>query len=88
MEVRCPARWPRGNGTCHPGRLLMKIRLSGDRPTYVHPDNLIELYCDDCRRRMRREGRNVKRVVHRYDFVGSLIETLVVEEEDPGVTGA
>jgi hypothetical protein len=80
VEVRCPVGYPRADGTCHPGRLLMKIRQAGERPQYVHPDNLIELYCDDCTRALRRAGRRgVRRVLHRYDFVGELIETLIVE---------
>lgn len=79
VDVRCPAGWPRGDGSCHPGKILLKIRQSGEKPSYVHPDNLIELYCDDCTRRLRRSGRNVRRVLHRYDFIGTLIETLVVE---------
>lgn len=84
VDVRCPVGLQREDGTCHPGKLLLKINLSGERPTYVHPDNLIELYCEDCTRRLRRLRRDVKRVLHRYDFLGTLIETLVVETEHSG----
>jgi hypothetical protein len=67
------------DGSCHPGRLLLKIRRSGGRPAYVHPDNLIELYCEDCTRNLRKRRAAALRVLHRYDFSGALIETLVVE---------
>jgi len=79
VDVRCPVSMPRPDGTCHPGKLLLKIRTSGGRPAYVHPDNLIELYCEDCTRRLRKIRTGVLRVLHRYDFLGQLIETLVVE---------
>lgn len=80
IDVRCPAGPPRADGTCHPGKLLLRIRQSGGRPTYVHPDNLIELYCQECTFRLRKFRPGVLRVLHRYDFVGELIETLVVEQ--------
>lgn len=83
IDVRCPAGYPRGDGTCHPGKLLMKIRQQGERPTYVHPDNLIELYCDECTHRLRRVRPKVRRVLHRYDFLGILIESLVDEGDSP-----
>jgi hypothetical protein len=79
VDVRCPVGPRRDDGSCHPGKLLLKIRQSGERPTWVHPDNLIELYCEDCTRRLRKSGRPVRRVLHRYDFLGTLVETLVVE---------
>jgi len=81
VDVRCPVGLPREDDACHPGKLLLKLRLSGERPAYVHPDNLIELYCEDCTRRLRRFRPNVRRVLHRYDFIGTLIETLVVEND-------
>jgi hypothetical protein len=79
VDVRCPAGVPREDGTCKPGALLTKIILSGERPSYVHPDNLIELYCEDCTRRLRRYRPGVRRVLHRYNFLGELIESLVVD---------
>jgi hypothetical protein len=51
----------------------------GERPSYIHPDNLIEFSCYDCRRTMERQGRPVRRVLHRYALDGMLIETLTVE---------
>lgn len=79
LELRCPEPW----GRCRAGRLLAKLRLAGDRPSFVHPDNLIEMQCSDCVKRLRKEGRRVARVLHRFDFLGMPVETLVVEERKP-----
>jgi transposase len=79
IDVRCPVGYPRADGTCHPGKLLLKIRQSGGRPQYIHPDNLIELYCEECTYRLRRLRPRLRRVLHRYDFAGELIETLTVD---------
>jgi hypothetical protein len=76
VEVRCPVDQEHPDGTCHPGKLFLKLRLSGIHPTFVHPQNLIELSCSDCKRRLARQGVHVHRVLHRYDLSGSLIETL------------
>lgn len=65
---------------CDAGKLLANVLRSGERPQYVHPDNLIELSCDGCRARRRREGRRVARVLHRFNILGELIETLIIEE--------
>lgn len=65
VEVRCPVG---------PQRLLSKLRLSGEKPTYVE-GNLIEFACDDCKRNLRRRGQTVSRVLHRYNFLGELVET-------------
>lgn len=75
LELRCPEPW----GLCPAGRLLAKLRTAGRRPSFVHPDNLIELECPDCKVRMRRAGHPVRRVLHRYDFLGRLVETLIVD---------
>lgn len=76
VEIRCPVPQPLPGGGCKPGKLLMKLLVAGESPSFVHPDNLIELACEDCRKQLRRRGVNVKRVLHRYDLAGSLIETL------------
>jgi hypothetical protein len=56
------------------------MRQHGEQPSYVHPDNLIEFTCYDCRHEMeRRHSKRIKRVLHRYSMGGTLIETLVVE---------
>ena len=49
----------------NPSKLMFKI-VEG---------NLLEVACDDCKKRMRREGKQVKIVLHRYDVTGELIET-------------
>jgi hypothetical protein len=84
FELRCPSDLPGRDGECHPGRLLARLRNSGEQESYVHPDNLIELSCDDCRSRLRKAGRQVSRVLHRFNFIGELAETLVVSEPDSG----
>ncbi len=77
VEVRCPADYEDPvTGTCHPGKLFLLLRMSGEQPSYVHPDNLIELSCQYCKRRLVKDGRPVRRVLHRYDLAGNLIETL------------
>lgn len=71
LEFRCPlgAR-----------RLFARAIERGERPSYVHPDNLIEFSCYDCRHRLeQQQGRQVRRVLHRFDLAGTLVETLVVE---------
>lgn len=66
VEVRCPV---------DPRRMFSKLRLEGKKPTFVE-GNLIEFSCDNCKATLRRRGTPVKRVLHRYDFMGELIETL------------
>jgi hypothetical protein len=69
VELRCPVG---------PRKLFAKLRLAGvDVP--VTDDNLIEMACQDCRRRLRQESRDVQLVLHRFDIVGSLIETVIVD---------
>lgn len=64
---------------CSAGKLLAKVYQSGQQPQFVHPDNLIELACPDCKAQFRKQGRSVARVLHRYNILGELIETLVKE---------
>ena len=79
VEVRCPVSQWRG-GQCKPGRLLTKLYLSGGTPSFVHPDNLIELACPDCKYRARKAGLPVIQVLHRFDLAGNLVGTLTAEE--------
>jgi hypothetical protein len=81
VEVRlwCPVPKPLPHGGCRAGKLLAKLRLAGGRPSFVHPDNLIELRCDDCRQLAKAQGRPVKSVLHRFDMAGQLVETLIEE---------
>lgn len=76
VEVRCPVPIELPDGHSLPGRLLFKLRLSGQLPSYVQPDNLIELPCEECRAQLRRRGIRVRRVLHRFDLSGALVETL------------
>lgn len=76
IEIRCPATVPLPNGYCPPGKLLMKLLVLGEPPSFVRPDNLIELPCDDCRGRLRKRGVIVNRVLHRFDLAGRLVATL------------
>ena len=66
VEIRCPVG---------PQRMLAKILLEGGRPSYVE-GNLIEFSCDDCKKTLRNRGQRVFRVLHRYDVVGVLVETV------------
>ena len=81
VDVHCPGV-PRGDGRgCFPGRLLLRLRQRGEQPTMIQPNNLMELYCEDCTRAVRKAGRKVKRVLHRYDYGGFLVETLLVKDD-------
>ncbi|MFA7264854.1 MAG: hypothetical protein WC054_00840 [Candidatus Nanopelagicales bacterium] len=71
VELRCPTG---------PRKLFAKLRLAGQTAP-VTTDNLIELACQDCRRRMRSEGKDVALVLHRFDISGDLIESVVVDRD-------
>lgn len=74
VELRCPQP-VRKHGECHPGKLFG--RLHGEPPTFVHPENLIEFACLDCKRELVQKNQQVRRVLHRFDFAGNLVSTLV-----------
>lgn len=68
IEIRCPVG---------PRRLLSKLLVRGEHPD-ITPDNLIEFACSDCKQTLSRQGNSrVKRVLHRYDLAGVLVETVV-----------
>lgn len=69
-ELRCPVG---------PRRLFMKLKTEGVPPVFVD-GTLLEVSCSDCARALRKEGRNVVRVLHRYTFLGQLYETEVIED--------
>jgi hypothetical protein len=76
VDLHCPdGKYGTADGC---GKKLGSVYFTGDA-SYVHPDNLVELACQDCKVRMRREGRAVARVLHRFNLAGELVETLVVE---------
>lgn len=54
----------------------MKIRASGELPI-VGNDNLLELACRDCARNGRQFDPSVKRVLHRFNFAGELVESVI-----------
>jgi hypothetical protein len=62
----------------HPSRLLARMRLEGERPSYVQPENLVELWCRDCSLDYRREDPEVERVLHLFNFVGEFVRTEVL----------
>lgn len=81
VEIRCPQPVRTRNGECSPGHLFAILVCSGGQPSFVQPDNLMELACSNCRKALERdEGRQVHRVLHRYNLAGELVETLVDEE--------
>jgi hypothetical protein len=70
VELRCPVG--------DPGRLFAKVLLSEDQPR-VTSSNLLEVACQNCRRHLRGEGRtDVEFVLHRFDILGRLVETVIV----------
>lgn len=71
IDLRCPE---------NPGKLFARLIQSGEKPSYIQPDNLIEMACWYCRKQLEHQGRPVRRVLHRYDFSGTLIVTLVEDE--------
>ncbi len=68
VEIRCPSDLR---------RLFMKLRISGDTPKYVE-GNLLEIACSDCKRELRKQGIELSRVLHYFNFLGELVTTEVV----------
>lgn len=71
VEIRCP----------RPPRKLF-AKLVRDAQNSGSFSTLIEFACADCAKRLRREGQDVFRVLHRYDIDGSLVDTLVTLYDD------
>lgn len=70
--LRCPVG---------PRRLLAIVRAQGQWAP-VTSDNLIEFACKDCAWKMRKDGDiSVKWVLHRFNFIGELIENEIQHEE-------
>lgn len=71
VELRCPVG--------DPGRLFAKVLLDEDESHRVTSGNLLEVSCQNCRRKFRQEGRtDVDFVLHRFDILGRLVETVIV----------
>lgn len=72
VELRCPE---------DPRTLLGKTLAEGKKPP-ITDGNLVELACRSCRYLLEEPGRGrPKRVLHRYDLAGSLIETEAVWDD-------
>lgn len=71
-QMRCPAG---------PRRMLAILRASGQKPTYVDDGILVEFACSDCSRELRRAGRDVARVLHRFNILGEFVESEIVERD-------
>lgn len=69
VDVRCPV---------DPRHLFMKLVTDGERPVVVQPGNLMEFFCKVCTRNAREMDHSVRRVLHRFDLAGSLVESLTV----------
>lgn len=66
FEIRCPV------GT---KKLFSKLRSDG----VVTEGNLIEFSCSECKKLMdRKYNFSVKRVLHKYDFAGQLVESEIL----------
>lgn len=72
IEVRCPAG---------PARLFTKLGLGQIPHRYIQPENWIEFQCSDCAKAYQRERAMRVRVLHRYNFAGELVQTLITERE-------
>jgi len=66
IELRCPV---------NPRKLLAKVLSEGRKPNYVE-GNLVEFSCSDCRSSLRKQGVSVRLVLHRYNLLGEMIETV------------
>lgn len=67
VELRCPVG---------PRQLLGKVlRESGN--VVVDDNNLMELACRDCARALKVSDPGVLRVVHRYNLLGELVESVI-----------
>lgn len=71
VDLRCPE---------NPSKLLAKLRLTGEQPT-ITDGNLMELHCRDCTQRERQQDPSVRRVLHRYNFLGELIESSIDSDQ-------
>lgn len=67
LDLRCPQG---------PKQLLLKLRVNGEQ-AHVNDDNLMEIACRDCARNARHFDPSVRRVLHRFNFAGQLVESVV-----------
>lgn len=67
VELRCPVGAK---------RLLAKVVSDGNKPQ-INSDNLLELACKDCARNARQFDASVVRILHRFNVIGELVESVV-----------
>jgi hypothetical protein len=73
-EIRIELRCPLG-----PRALLGKVVAAGEPAVHVNSDNLLELGCRDCTKRARVHNPRIAHVVHRYNVLGELVESVAAE---------
>ncbi len=61
---------------CPFGKLFVVMISRGEKITPTS-DNLVEVACPDCKRAVKSLDHTVHRILHRYDVVGTLVETVV-----------
>jgi len=66
VDLRCPV--------VH-RRLFARLRM---REASIVEGNLIEVACDECRKIRRKQGDEVRLVLHRFNVIGVCVETEVV----------
>ena len=71
IQLRCPIG---------PRRLFAILREEGE-PMVIVSGNLVEFKCRDCCKELRRHRPEVDEVFHRFNFVGELVETVVVQDK-------
>lgn len=69
IDLRCPVG---------PRALLGKVVANGESAV-VTSDNLLELACRDCTRAARKKNSRIAHVVHRFDVLGALVESIGYE---------
>jgi hypothetical protein len=60
----------------NPLKMFGRLITSGERPKVTN-DNLMEFQCQACRTTYGRSGKKPRRVLHRFNIVGDLVETEV-----------
>lgn len=78
-EIRVELRCPIG-----PKALLAKVVRSEEVGQRTN-DNLLELSCRDCTKRMRQTDPTVSRILHRFNVLGTLIESCIQRFDDSEV---
>lgn len=73
VEIRCPL----GNQRMF-GKLLVDSQLSKESPRVVE-GNLVEFSCSECKRTLHSRGMTLSRVLHRYNILGELVESILVD---------